>query len=79
MLLNNQWVSAEIKRKSKVTRDKWKWESVIQIMGSRKRSPKRYIYNGTILPLEERKISNKQSNLISKGTVEKKKERRNIN
>ena len=43
-------------------------------MGSRKRSPKRDVYNGTILPLEERKISNKQSNLISKGTVEKKKE-----
>ena len=54
MLLNNQWVN----RKSKVTRDEWKWKSDDQIMGSSKRSSKREVYTGTILPQVRRKISN---------------------
>lgn len=54
MLLNNQWVN----RKSKVTRDEWKWKSDDQIMGSSKWSSKREVYTGTILPQVRRKISN---------------------
>ena len=36
-------------------------KTMIQIVGSSKRSSKREDYTGIILPLERRKISNKQS------------------
>ena len=40
-------------------------------MGYSKSSSKREVYSNTILPQEARKISNKQSNLSPKGTIER--------
>ena len=56
----------------KIPRDKWQWKhDNLKPIGCSKRSSKREIYNNTSLPQETRKISNKQSNLIPKGTRER--------
>ena len=57
-------------KKIKITGDNWKWKTMIQIVGSSK-SSKREDYTGIILPLERRKISNKQ--FMYKTTWEKNK------
>ena len=53
----------------KIPRDKWQSKhDNPKPMGCSKSSSNRECYSNTILPQETRKISNKQSNLISKGT-----------
>ena len=41
-------------------------------MGRNKSSSKREVYSNSVSPQETRKISNKQSNLTPKATIEKK-------
>ena len=42
-----------------------------KLMECSKSSSKKEVYSNTILPQETRKISNKQSNLTPKGTIER--------
>ena len=46
-------------------------------MGCSKSSSKREVYSNTILPLEARKISNKQSSLTPKGTRQRREKKKN--
>ena len=41
------------------------------VYGMQKNSSKREVYSDTSLPLKARKISNKESNLIPKGTIKR--------
>ena len=71
--LSNQELTEEIKEEiKKIPRDKWqrKHDDLIP-MGCSKSCSKREVYTNTILPQETRKISNKQSNLTTKGTRER--------
>ena len=73
MLLNNQEITEEIKEEIKKyleTNDNEKHDDP-KPMGCSKSSSKREVYSNTILPQETRKISNKISNLTSKGTRER--------
>ena len=72
MLLNNQWITEEIKEEIlKIPRDKWQQKhDDPKPMGCSKSSLKREVYSNTILPQETRKISNKQPNLTPKATRE---------
>ena len=72
MLLNNQEITEEIRGNQKIPRDKWLWKhDNPKPMGCSKSSSKGEVYNNTI-PLQETiKISNKQSNLTTKGTRER--------
>ena len=68
MLLNNWWITEEIKEEiKKIPRDKWKHGDPKAIRDS-KSSSKKEVYGNINLPQETRKISNKQSKLTSKGT-----------
>ena len=58
-LLNNQWITEEIKEEIKKYFE-------TKSMGCSKNSSKREIYSNTILPQETRNISNKQPNLSPK-------------
>ena len=72
MLLNNQWITEEIKEKKKIPRDKWQQKhDDPKPMRCSKNSSKREVYSYTSLPQETRKISNKQSNVTPKGTRER--------
>ena len=70
MLLNDHWLTEEIKENFlKIPGDIEKLKhNYPNFMGYCKSSSKRNIYSNTILPLEIRKISNKQSKLTPKGT-----------
>ena len=73
MLPNNQWITEEIKEKIKKylqTNEKWKHNDPKPI-GCSESSSKREVCSDTSLPQEIRKISNKQPNLIPKGTRER--------
>ena len=60
ILLNNQWITEEIKEEIKIPTDKWQWKhNDSKPMGSRKTRPKREVYTNTILPQETRKTINK--------------------
>ena len=74
MLLNNQWITEEIKEESKKyleTNDNKKTPDDPKPMGCGKSSSKREFYSNTILPQETRKISYKQPNLTPKATGER--------
>ena len=73
MLLNKQEITEEIKEEvKKIPRNKWQWKhDDPKPMGCSKSSSKREVYSNTNLPQETRKISNKLSNLTSKGTTER--------
>ena len=73
MLLNNQWVTEEIKEETKIPADKWKWkhDDPRKSMRCSKSSSKREVYSDANLPQETRKISNKQPNLTPKATRER--------
>ena len=73
MLLNNQWITEEIKKEiKKIPRDKWKWKlDNSKAMGCSKSSSKREVYSNTSLPQETRKVSNKQLNCTPKATRER--------
>ena len=73
MLLNNQWITEEIKEKIKnyLETDDNKNTMTQKPMGCSKSSSKREIYSNTISPQETRKISNKQPNLTPKATRER--------
>ena len=59
MLLNNQWITEEIKRKKKKPRDKWKWKrNDPKPMGCSRNSYEREVVSNTVLPQVTRKISN---------------------
>ena len=69
MLPANQWVIEEIKEEIKNNWRQMKTETQwSKICGMYKSGSKREVYIDTSLPLEIRKVSNKQSNLILKGT-----------
>ena len=61
MLLNNQWITEEIKEEiKKIPRHKWEWKhDDPKPMGHSKSSSKREVYSNKILHQETRTISNK--------------------
>ena len=73
MLLNNQEITEDIKEEIKKYLETNDNENTMtqKPMGCSKRSSKSEVYSNTILPQETRKISNKQSNLTSKATRER--------
>ena len=63
MLLNNERANNEIKEKIKISGNKWKWTHKSQKpMGHSESSPESEVHSHTVLPKEDRKISNKQPN-----------------
>ena len=73
MLLNNQWITEEIREEIKnylEINDK-NMTILSKHMGYRKRNSRREVYNNTILLQETRKISNKWSNLACKAVRER--------
>ena len=60
MLLNNQWVTKNIKGKiKKKPEDKWKWKhNISKSVRDGRNSSKREVDNDTNLPQKARKISN---------------------
>ena len=72
MLLNNQWITEEIRGNKKIPRDKWKWKhNDPKPMGCSKSSSKWEVFSNTVSPQETRNISNKQPNLTPKATRER--------
>ena len=74
MLLDNQWITEEIKEKSKKYRDKWQWNhNDPEPMGCSKSSSKMkvYIKSNKILSQWTRNISNKKPNLTSQANRER--------
>ena len=67
MLLNNQWITEEIKKEiKKIPRDKWKQKhNDPKSMVCSKSSSKREVYSDTSLRHKTRKISSKQTNLTT--------------
>ena len=69
MLLNDQWITEEIKKKiKKIPRDKRKQKHNPKPTRHSKSSSRRKVYGNTILPQERRKIPNKQPKRTSKAT-----------
>ena len=70
ILLNNQWITGEIKEEKKtIPRDKWKQKhNGPKPMGCSKSSSKREFYSNTILHQEIRKTLNRQPNFTPKIT-----------
>ena len=68
MLLNNQWITEEIKEKNqKILRDKWQQRyNNPKPMGHSKSSSERKVYSNANLSQERRKSANDQPNLIPK-------------
>ena len=72
MLLNNQEITEEIRGNHKIPRNKWQWKHEDpKPMVCSKSSSKREVYIYTTLPVETRKISNKQPNLTPKAIRER--------
>ena len=73
MLLNNQWITEEIKEEIKkyLETNENKNTTIQKSMGCRKSGSKREVYSYTSLPKETRKISSKQSNFTPKETRER--------
>ena len=72
MLLNNQEITEEIRGNQKIPRDKLQRKhDDPKPMECSKSCSKREVYSNTSLPQETRNMSNKQSNLTSKGTRER--------
>ena len=60
------------RNKKKTPRHKWKWKyNGPKLTGRSKSSSKKEVYSYTILPPKTRKISNKQTNLTPKATIER--------
>ena len=71
MLLNNQWITEEIRVEIKnylETNYNKNMTILSKHMGYSKRNSRREVYSNTILLQETRKISNKQPNLMPKDT-----------
>ena len=67
MLLNNQWITEEIKEEIKLPRDKWKWKyDSSKPMWHNKSSSKKEVYSNINLPLEIRKTSKNKVTLCLK-------------
>ena len=72
MLLNNQWITEEIKEEIKKYLQKNDSETQqSKNYGMQKSSSKREVYSNKILPQEMRKLSNKQPFLTPKATRER--------
>ena len=73
MLLNNQWITEDIKEEiKKITSNKWlRRYDTPKPMGCSKSRSKRKVYSTTGPPQETRKSSNKQANVTSKAAREK--------
>ena len=57
MLLNNQWITEEIKEDQKIPGEKWKQKhNDPKSVGHSKSSSKQEVYSNTSLPQEMRKI-----------------------
>ena len=71
--INNQDITEEIKEEIKKYLETNANENMMiqNLWDAAKSSSKRVVYSNTILPQETRKISNKQSKLIPKGTRER--------
>ena len=74
MLLNNQWITEEIKEEmEKIPRNKWKRKNYDPTpMGCSKLSSNREVYSNRTPPQETRNISNKQPKHTPKATRESK-------
>ena len=74
MLVNNHWITEEIKeegkRKKETPSNKWKHQDP-KLIGCSKSSSKNEVHSNTILPHETRKVSNKQPNFTPKTTRER--------
>ena len=70
MLLNNQWITEEIKEEIKkfLETNENKSTTIQKPMGCSKGRSKREVYSNTVLTQETRKITNKQPNLTPKAT-----------
>ena len=77
MLLNNQWINEEIKEEIKTYLETNENESMTiqNLWDTAKSSSKKEVYSNTILPQETRNIPNKQHNLSSKATRERRTEK----
>ena len=74
MLLNNQWITEEIREEIKnylETNDNKNMTILSKHMGYSKRHSKKKVYSNTILHQETRKISNKQPNHAFKAVRER--------
>ena len=72
MILNNQWITEEIKEEIK----KYLEANDNKDMGCSKSHSKRKVYSNTSPPQETRKNSNKQPNFTSKTTTEREEQTR---
>ena len=72
-LLNNQWITEEIKEETKkISGNIWQQKhDDTQPLGYSKNNSKREVYRFLILSHDTRKISNNQPDLISKSTRER--------
>ena len=70
MLLNNQWITEEVKKEIKnIPRSKGEQRhNTPKPLGCSKSSSKREVYNNTSLPQETRKSSSKQPKFTSKSS-----------
>ena len=77
MLLNNQWITEEVKEEIKKYIETNDSENTMtpKPMGRSKSSSKREFYSNSISPQETRKISNKQSNPTLKTSRERRKKK----
>ena len=66
----NDWVNQRGNQKILRRKSQWKHTDP-KLMGCNKNSSKMEVYSNKILPQETRKISNKQPNLTSKATRER--------
>ena len=72
MLLNNQWITEEIKEEiKKYLEANDNKDTTLKTMGCSKSHSKRKVYSNTNLPQETRKSSNKQPNFTSKAPRER--------
>ena len=68
MLLNNQWITEEIKKEIKICIETNENENNPKPMGFSESSSKREVYSNTIIPQETRKTLKRQPNFIHKTT-----------
>ena len=72
MLVNNQWITEEIKEEIKNTQRQMKHQhNDPKHLGHSKSSSNREVYTNKIIPQETIKITNKQPNLTPKAVLEK--------
>ena len=71
MLLNNQWITEDIKEEVKHDLQTNVRHIYLKSIGCSKNISKREVYSNTNLPQETRKISNKETNFTPRATKER--------